>query len=96
MRLVPGMARAAIPIRKARSREIAFRHIVLCRKRQNAVVYRADFDALRFVKIAFAFGAGSGVDFKYDGAFADGSGRADRLAVAAGNAVSFNYIQGHG
>jgi hypothetical protein len=68
----------------------------LCRERQNAVVYRADFDALRFVKIAFAFGAGSGIDFKNNGAFADGTGRADRFAVAAGNAVSFNYIQGHG
>jgi hypothetical protein len=90
------MMRAASPVHKARSREIAFRLIVLRRERQDAVVYRADLDALRLVKIAFAFGAGSGIDFKNNGAFADGSGRADRFAVAAGNTISFNYIQGHG
>ena len=78
-----GKARAASPIRKASSLEsVSWLPIALCLEWQYAIINRAYFDTLGYVKIPLAFGTGFCIDFKYDSAFGDGVGRAHRFAVA--------------
>jgi hypothetical protein len=61
-------------------------------ERQNAIVYRAYFHALRLIVIAVAFGAGFLVDFEHYRAFFDRISRADRFAIPAGNTFFGNNI----
>jgi hypothetical protein len=61
-------------------------------ERQNALVDRAHFHALRLIVIAVAFGTGFLADFEHDRPFLDRIGWADRFAVSAGNTFFGNNI----
>jgi hypothetical protein len=72
--------------------QYGFAYYVLRNERQNAIVDRAHFHALRLIVIAIAFGAGFFADFEHNRAFLDRIGRADRFAVSAGNTFFGNNI----
>jgi hypothetical protein len=65
---------------------------VLSYQGQNAIVDWTDFDALRDVEVAVAFGTGFFTDFENYRTFLDRIGRADRFAIAARNTFFSNYI----
>jgi hypothetical protein len=73
-------------------RNTADAYCALCDERQNAIVYRAHFHALRLIVIAVAFGAGFFADFKHDRTFLDRIGRAHRFAIPAGYTFFGNNI----
>jgi hypothetical protein len=86
-----GLAYEVVPYSEDR-RNTATVYGVLCDERQNAIVDRAHFHALRLIVIAVAFGAGFFTDFEHDRAFLDRIGRADRFTISAGNTFFGNNI----
>jgi hypothetical protein len=86
-----GLAYEVVPYSEDR-RNTAAAYCGLRDEWQNAIVDRAHFHALRLIVIAVAFGAGFFADFEHDRTFLDRIGRADRLAVPAGNTFFGNNI----